>query len=128
MHHTSPKSPSDRGTFFFLRISCDPFLVLRSQGLVVVDLHITGLLQGRQKIVCKLTAARHSLAKAKKAVLSGKIKHLSLYKRGCPQQSKSRCRVGGSAEREMERQNGADKHHDYQQQVKGTVARTGSLG
>ena len=61
-------------------------------------------------------------------MLSGKNKHLLLYKCGCPQQSKIRCRVGVNAEREMERQNAAAKHHDYQQQMRGTVVWSGSLG
>jgi len=74
-----------------------------SQGLVVPDPHVTSLLHGRQKIIRKLTAARHSLLKAKQAQLSG-VKPLPLYKRGRPGvKSKLRCRVGVSGEKERKR-------------------------
>ena len=74
-----------------------------SQGLVVPDPNIPNLLRGRQKIIRKLTAARHALMIAKQAQRSG-IKSLPVYKRGRPGvQSKLRCRVGVSGEKERKR-------------------------
>ena len=56
-----------------------------------------------KKVMRKLTAARHALMIAKQAQRSGS-KSLPVYKRGRPGvQSKLRCRVGVSGEKERKR-------------------------